>query len=83
MALHIEDAQIEALARALSEREGVPVEDVVRDSLQARQSQAVSDRRTRILKALHEEIWPTIPAELRRKPISKADEEALIGLDER
>ncbi len=82
MAIHIENPQIEALARQLSEREGISIEEVVRDSLLERLDQTVESRRRRILQTLRDEIWPTIPPEMRRKPRNKSEEEALIGLDE-
>ncbi len=79
MALHIEDPEVERLARALSLRDGLPVETVVLQSLQSRQTQTVAERQARIRKVLQEEIWPTIPDELKGKPIGKEEEEELLG----
>lgn len=78
MALHIEDPEIERLALDLSQQDGLPVETVVLQSLQARRAQTIAERQARIMKVLEEEIWPNIPDELKRKPISK-EEEALLG----
>lgn len=77
MALHIEDPEAERLARLISERDGMPVEAVLLQSLRAHQAQVVAERQARIRKVLEEEIWPNIPDELKGKPISKEEEELL------
>lgn len=78
MALHIEDPELVAEILAESEASRITPEQVVRRALALRKS-TVAERQARIRKVLEEEIWPKIPGELKGKPISKEEEEALLG----
>jgi hypothetical protein len=39
-------------------------------------------RRRRLLEVLEADIWPTVPAEVRGRRLSKADEEDILGIGE-
>ena len=78
MALHIEDPEVERLARELGERRGVSVEDALREAL----TSAVQTR-TQIVDAWFEaRMRPIIPPFELGRTLSKAEEEALLGMED-
>ena len=76
MALHIEDPEVERLARELGERRGVSVEDALREALTAERART-RERYDEIMGFLRSSsIVPGGP------PIGKEEEAAILGYDE-
>jgi antitoxin VapB len=85
MALNIKDAETERLASEVAALTGESKTRAVRTALlerRARLSRHVpaEDRAERMRRILEEEIWPQVPSELRDKPLTKAEEEQILGI---
>jgi antitoxin VapB len=86
MALNIKDPETEELAAEVAELSGDSKTGAIRQALRdrreklAREQEPLDERRRKFRKFLEEEIWPNIPPETRGKPISKEEEEELLGI---
>jgi antitoxin VapB len=77
MSLEFESRRIEELVNELAQMTGESPAEVVEHSLEARKAHV--QRVQEALRFLHEEVWPSIPEDLRRKGISKAEREEILG----
>lgn len=85
MALNIKDPETERLAAEAAALTGDTKTGAVRHALQelidrysGREDAAI--REVRLARFLDEEIWPLLPPDELGKPLSKAEQEALLGL---
>ena len=78
MALHIEDPEVERLARTLSEQRGVSIEEAVRNAL----SSAVKSRSQILDEWFERRMRPVIPPEQLGRTLTKAEEEGILGMDD-
>ena len=78
MALHIEDPEIERLARDLSERQGISVEETVRRLL----LDAAKPRSKRIEEWFETRMRPQIPPDQLGRTLTKVETETLLGMEE-
>jgi antitoxin VapB len=85
MAMNIKDAEAERLAAEVATLTGESKTAAVRAALRARRDQLLADResvqerRRRLHRFLEEEIWSQLPAEELGKPISKEEQEEILG----
>ncbi|MGW4401234.1 type II toxin-antitoxin system VapB family antitoxin [Amycolatopsis nivea] len=84
MAMHIEDPETERLAAEVAGLTGTTKTGAVRESLELRRDQLrkhenAEQRLKRLRRMLEEEIWPLIPPEKLGKPLSKEEEEDILG----
>ena len=77
MPLHIEDPEVERLARLLSEQWGVPVEEAVHSLL----LDAVKPRSAIIHGWFETRMKPIIPSDQLGKTLTKDEEEVILGMD--
>jgi antitoxin VapB len=89
MALNIEDTETEKLAAEVAEMTGDTKEGAVREALREKKERlemraSGKNRPKRDLREFFEtEIWPLIPEEERAQPpMTKAEEEELLGYNE-
>ena len=87
MALNIKDPETERLAREVAELTGESKTAAVRTALRERRErlelQQPTGRRTEELRRwLEEEVWPSLPPEILGNPLTKEEEEELLGYDE-
>lgn len=89
MALTIRDSETEALvaeiARLTGESKTATVRRAVRDArdrLTAVDREAAAARAVRVRRLLEDEIWPQVGADDIQAPLSKAEREAILGLDD-
>lgn len=81
MALMI-DPETERLAAELAELAGESKTEAIRKALEERRQRlapSAPDRVARLRRFLEEEVWPTIPSDLRGKRLSKQEEEEILG----
>ncbi len=85
MALNIKNPEVEKLAAEVASMARETKTEAIRRALIERKER-LAIRRTdpgkaeRLRRLLEEEIWPSIPPELRRQPpISKEEKEAILG----
>ena len=84
MAMNIKDQETEQLIGRLAELTGETKTGAVRTAVRARieMLQAVDgaeQRKARLRRLLEEEIWPLIPPEELGKPLSKEEQEDILG----
>lgn len=77
MALHIEDPEVERLARLLSEQKGVSVEEAVRGVL----ASAVKSRSQIATEWFETWMKPIIPPDQLGRTLTKEEEEEILGMD--
>ena len=87
MALNIKNTQAESLAAEVAHLAGESKTQAITTALDARRKRllmqrATPDRSERLRRFLETEIWPAIPPGLVGKSITKAEREALLGVDE-
>ena len=88
MALNIKDPETEQLAREVAELTGESKTAAVRTALRERKERLEFGRRTpeqreRALREwLERDVWPTIPPAVRGKPLTREEEEELLGYGE-
>jgi antitoxin VapB len=84
MPLNIKNAEVERLAAEVAELAGESKTEAIRRALLDRK-QRLAIRRTetgkyeRLQALLRNRIWPEIPADLRGRPLSKAQREEILG----
>jgi antitoxin VapB len=85
MAMSIKDREAERLAAEIASMTGESKTRAVRVSLQERRDRlslhhlADGDRGSELLRFLREEIWPSIPARLLGKGVSRGERERILG----
>ncbi len=83
MALNIKDAMAEQLAAEVAQLAGENKTQAVRIALQERKErlelQCDGGRRRNLRRLLETEIWPLIPDGVRGRPLSKEEEEEILG----
>jgi antitoxin VapB len=83
MALNIKNREVERLAKEVAELARETKTQAIRIALEDRKAKLEAEqppKKTRGLREyLEKHIWPTIPAELRGKGISKEEREEILG----
>jgi len=86
MALNIKDAMAEQLAAEVAQLAGENKTQAVRIALQERKERLELQgdggrhgRRRNLRRLLETEIWPLIPDEVRGRPLTKEEEEEILG----
>ena len=87
MALNIKNPEVERLAEEVARLTGESKTEAVRRALEERKGKLAfrvdDDNRAGRLEAfLEREVWPVIPEEQLGRPMSKAEEEAILGYGE-
>jgi antitoxin VapB len=84
MALHIEDAEVERLAARVAELAHESETEAVRRALEERMEKleppAAPPTRGSLIEFLEREVWPKIPPDKLGKPITKEEEEEILGI---
>jgi antitoxin VapB len=85
MALNIKDPETERLAAEVAQLAGESKTRAVKIALQERKKRlsaqmGVEARKGRLLHFLEAEVWPQIPPEVRGKPLTKEEEEEILGI---
>jgi antitoxin VapB len=84
MALNIKDPETERLVAELAERVGESKTAAVRNAVRHRLDELatredVDRREARLQRFLEEEIWPLVPPDQLGKPLSKEEQEEILG----
>lgn len=88
MALNVKDEEAVRLAGEIAALTGESKTRAIRVALQerlerlVREQETPAERKQRLIRFLEEEVWPTIPEELRGKPPTKAEREEILGIGE-
>lgn len=85
MALNIKNVEVERLAAEVSRMARESKTEAIRRALQERKSRLAArlgpaDRFAQLMEFLEREVWPTIPAGLRGKKMSKREREEILGI---
>lgn len=85
MALNIKDPETERLAAEVAALTGETKTGAIRSALRAERDRLVAQddfehRRARFRRLLEEEIWPLIPEDQLGKPLTKEQEEEILGI---
>lgn len=84
MALNIKNSEVEELAREVARLANESKTEAIRRALYDRRQRLLThrgstNRQDRLRELLRQRIWPEIPARLRRRGISKAAREEILG----
>ncbi len=84
MGLNIKNAKVEALAAEVARLAGESKTEAIRKALETRKQRLTlggdaSARKRRVERLLREKIWPQVPARVRGKSVSKAEEAEILG----
>lgn len=82
MALNIKNVAVERLAEEVARLTGETKTEAIRRALQERRRQLtkpVADQRRHVIALLERKVWPTIPAALRGKRLTRAEEDQILG----
>ncbi len=84
MALNIKNPEVEKLAAEVAALAKETKTEAIRRALMERKERLAIRRvnpgkAERLRRLLEEEIWPTIPPDVRGKPITKEEREAILG----
>lgn len=84
MALSIKDPEAERLAAEVAAITGESKTRAVRVALEERRRRltrrvAAVGREERLRRFLETEVWPQIPPDVRERPLSRAEREAILG----
>lgn len=87
MALNIKNNDVETLLDRVVTVTGESKTEAVRKALSERLQRLsietpATDKKSRVLSFLENELWPQIPEELLGKAITKEEEEAILGFGE-
>jgi antitoxin VapB len=85
MAMNIKDPETEQLISQLAELTGETKTGAVRTAVRERiehlrANDDVARRKERLTRLLEDEIWPLIPPDELGKPLSKEEQEEILGL---
>jgi antitoxin VapB len=86
MALNIKSEQVERLAAEVAQLTGETKTEAIRRALEERKQRlsfqvVPRDRKAELLRFLQDEVWPRLPPGARSSPLTKAQREALLGID--
>lgn len=84
MALNIKDAETDRLAAEVAELAGETKTRAVKVALQERREKlrreaTVEQRAERLRRFLEDEVWPLVPPEVRGKPLTREEEDEILG----
>jgi antitoxin VapB len=84
MALNIKNHEVEELATEVAALAKETKTEAIRRSLIDRKQRLLvrrvdAGKRERLLRLLESRIWPSIPADVLGKPVSKEEKEAILG----
>jgi antitoxin VapB len=84
MALNIKNHEVEQLATEVATLARETKTEAIRRSLIDRKQRLLvrrvdAGKRERLLRLLESRIWPSIPADVLGKPVSKEEKEAILG----
>ncbi len=84
MALNIKNPEVEKLAAEVAAMAHETKTEAIRRALLDRKERLAvrrvdPGRAERLRRLLEEHIWPTVPPEVRGKPITKEEKEAILG----
>lgn len=87
MPLNIKNTEVEKLLDDVVHITGETKTEAVRKALVERRQRLVlggviRDDESRLLNFLRDEVWPTIPEDVRGKRLTKGEEEAILGYGE-
>ena len=87
MPLNIKNHEVERLVAEVAELTGESKTEAVRQALRERRArlafrEIAESRAARIRRLLEEEIWPALPDEAVGKPLSREEEEEILGYGE-
>jgi antitoxin VapB len=87
MALNIKNTRTESLAAEVAHLAGETKTQAITTALDARRKQllmqrVMPDRAERLRRFMATEIWPSVPPDLVGEAMTKAETEAVLGLDE-
>jgi antitoxin VapB len=86
VALNIKNAEVEKLAAEVAAMAKETKTAAIRHALQERkmrlaaQHGRATNRLEKVMEFLEQEVWPSIPPELRGKKISKREREEILGI---
>ncbi|MBI3400777.1 MAG: type II toxin-antitoxin system VapB family antitoxin [Acidobacteria bacterium] len=83
MALNIKNAAVERLAAELARLTGESKTEVIRRALDERRRRlkgpSADERRTRVMRFLKKDVWPTLPKGERGRRLTHAEEDEILG----
>ena len=84
MSLNIKNPAVERLADEVARLTGESKTEAIRKALEERRARlnfraADDDREARLRRFLEQELWPIVPADQLGKPLSRDEEEAILG----
>ena len=84
MALNIKNDEVERLAAEVARITGESKTEAIRRALAERRQRLAyrvspTDRQTRVLRFLEEEVWPRIPADQLGRRLSRDEEDEILG----
>ena len=84
MGLNIKNAKVEALAAEVARLAGESKTEAIRKALETRKQRLMlggdaTARARRVERLLREKIWPQVPARVRGKAVTKAEEAEILG----
>jgi antitoxin VapB len=85
MALNIKNPAVERLATEVAQLAKETKTEAIRRALEERKarlkvSPSREERYRRTMEFLRTEVWPNIPPEVRGKPLTKEEEEEILGI---
>ncbi len=87
MSINIKNPQVETLLNQIVQKTGESKTEAVRIALVERYQRLSRkalepSREKRLRRFLEEEVWPLVPEDMMGKPLSKEEEEDILGLGE-
>ena len=84
MALNIKNDEVERLAAEVARITGESKTEAIRRALAERRQRLAyrvspTDRQTRVLRFLEDEVWPRIPADQLGRRLSRDEEDEILG----
>lgn len=84
MALNIKNPEVEALADDVARLTGETKTEAIRRALLERRQRLAhridpADRHGRALRFLEREVWPSVPDDATGRPLTRAEEDAILG----
>lgn len=83
MALNLKNAEVERLATEVAELAGETKTEAIRRALEERKTRlkgrSIAERRARVLRFLEKDIWPHVPAGERGRPMTRGEEDDILG----
>ena len=85
MALNLKNPEVERLAAEVAEMARETKTEAIRRALEERKARlavevAPKERLNQLVEYLEREVWPHLHPELRAKPITKQEREAILGI---